>query len=103
MKKPITKTLKINLSEEERKSNHALLFELQEKSIRPIINFFTWASAIMLFAIFGFAFIEHFYPTTVVSNNVITDKVMIAAVGAVAIQSGAILVAAFRGMFSKEK
>lgn len=89
---------RISLVEEESKTFGELQIALQEKSIRPIINFFRWANSIMLFAIFGFAFLEHFSAN---ANPVITDKVIIAAVGAVAVQSGAILIAAFRGMFAK--
>jgi hypothetical protein len=45
------------------------------------------------------AAIEHFTPTP---NPIITDKVVIAASGGITIQSGAIILAAFRGLFSEK-
>ena len=101
MKRPTQKTLRLRLSEIESQDFDDLKIAFQERSIRPIIKFFLWANSLMLIAIFIFAGIEHFYPPTINDFRIVTDKVLIAAVGGTAFQSGAILIAAFRGLFSR--
>jgi len=102
MKKPAQpRVIRLNLSEEERPF-HVLQIEFQERTIRPIVRFFTWTNSILLIAIFVFAMIEHFFPQSNSATNIITDKVIIAAIGGISVQAGAILIAAVKGLFSRQ-
>jgi hypothetical protein len=94
------KSLRMKLSEVENSDFSELKIQMQERSLKPIINFFRWTNWCMLAAILCLAFLEWKFPPSSPEFKVITDKVMIAAVGAVAVQSGAILIAAFKGLFS---
>ena len=102
---PAKTTPRISLKEEELRSDQQLsvaiqqlIVDQQDRALTPIIQFFVYMNVVLLVSVFVFGMIEHFTPT---QAPVITDKVFIASVGAVAIQSGAIIIAAFRGLFSK--
>lgn len=71
--------------------------KLQKKELRLVRNFFIWANIAVAVAVLLMALVEHFSPST---HVVITDKVMIAAIAGVTVQSGAIMLAAFKGLFS---
>jgi uncharacterized membrane protein YjfL (UPF0719 family) len=101
MKSPPRKTIRLKLSEVAEQEIVGLKIEFQERSLRPIIDFFRWTNWGMLAALLSFALLEWYWPPVGNSSKVVTDKVLIAAVGGIAVQSGAILIAAFRGLFSK--
>lgn len=71
--------------------------KLQKKELRKITTFFITANVIIGLVIAGMGALEHFYPS---DHYIITEKVLIAAVGGVTLQSGAIILAAFKGLFS---
>ncbi len=97
---PPSNSIRLKLSELA-DQNGDLKIDFQERSLRPIIDFFRWTNWVMLAALFGFALLEWQWPPLQGAEKVITDKVLMAAVGGVAVQSGAILIAAFKGLFSK--
>jgi hypothetical protein len=72
--------------------------KLQKKELRKISNFFIFANLVVLAGVLVVGVIEHFYPNN--NHYIITDKVMVAAIAGVTIQSGAIILAAFKGLFS---
>jgi hypothetical protein len=71
--------------------------KLQKRELGKISNFFIGANLAIALVIVALALIEHFHPTP---TKVITDKVIIAAIGGITIQAGAIILAAFKGLFS---
>lgn len=71
---------------------------LQKRELRKITNFFIIANSVMAGGVLLLALIDHFNP---LGRPVITERVIIAAIAGTALQSGAIILAAFRGLFSK--
>lgn len=100
-KTPAKKTLaqRIRLSSLSKKESGVSEKErLQGDALRPIIGFFIWANLIVLATVFGMALIEHFFPVAS-KALIITDKVIIAAIAGITIQTAAIIIAAFKGLF----
>ena len=73
--------------------------KIQKRELRRIVSFFIWANLAVGAAIVGLTVLEHLVPS---SSRVITDKVIIAAIAGVTVQSGAIVLAAFKGLFGKK-
>lgn len=94
-------TIRLNLSDIEHSTGPHMKIQLQKNSLEPIIDYFRYTSWAMLAFVVAMTLIEHFWPPASSDFRVVTDKVMITAVGSVALQSGAIIIAAFRGLFAK--
>lgn len=73
--------------------------KIQKRELRRIVSFFIWANLAVGASILGIAVLEHLLPS---ATRVITDKVIIAAIAGVTLQSGAIVLAAFKGLFAKK-
>ncbi|MFZ1965270.1 MAG: hypothetical protein WAU78_17705 [Roseiarcus sp.] len=73
--------------------------KLQEKTLSPIVSFFIWANSVVGVAVLGLAIIEMFLPPS--HATIVTDKVIIALISGLTIQVGAVIIAAFKGLFSK--
>lgn len=73
--------------------------KIQKRAIRKIIKFYIGVHYICLLTIIGFYLLERLAFTPI--SYVITDKVMLAFVGALAVQSAGIIVAAFSGLFKE--
>ena len=93
--------IRLNLSEVESSTSPHLKIKLQKDSLEPIINYFRYTTWTMLAFVVVMAILEHFSPPASPEFRVVTDKVIITAIGSVALQSGAIIIAAFRGLFAK--
>jgi hypothetical protein len=74
--------------------------EIQREQLRRILTFFMWANAVAGFVVTVMWAIEKFYPPV---QPTITDKVIIAALAGITVQSGAIILAAFKGLFTEKK
>jgi hypothetical protein len=74
--------------------------EIQKEQLRRILTFFMWANAVAGFVITAMWAIEKFYPP---AQPTITDNVIIAALAGITVQSGAIILAAFKGLFTEKK
>jgi hypothetical protein len=74
------------------------LGRLQRKTIMPMVRFFIRANTGILFGIGFFALVEH--GRQPVANPIVTEKVLIAMIGGITVQSAAVIIAAFRGLFS---
>lgn len=72
--------------------------KLQAETLSPIVKFFIWANSVIGFGIFTLAIIEMLLP--VGHANIITDKVIIALIGGLTVQVGAVIIAAFKGLFA---
>jgi hypothetical protein len=70
----------------------------KKKELRKITTFFVTANIVIAVLILVFGLVEHFFPGG--KSPVITDKVFIAAIGGVTLQAGAIILAAFKGLFA---
>ena len=74
--------------------------DFQREMLRPIIRFFIFANCIVLVAIgclAGYeAWLAQFQPD---SQRVVTDRVLVAATASLAVQTGSIIIAAFKGLF----
>ena len=71
--------------------------EIQRIELGKISSFFVYANVAVAAAVVVLALIEHFDPRPI---HVVTEKVLIAAIAGVTVQAGAIVLAAFRGLFS---
>jgi hypothetical protein len=74
--------------------------QIQKEELRRILTFFMWANAIAGLLVSISWVIEHITPP---AQPTITDKVIIAALAGITIQSGAIILAAFKGLFTEKK
>ena len=72
---------------------------LQRETLRPIVKFFIWANSVTGGGILALAMLEMFLPTT--HTPIVTDKVLIALIGGLTVQVGAVIIAAFKGLFAK--
>ncbi|MHC2278881.1 hypothetical protein ACVME8_005492 [Bradyrhizobium diazoefficiens] len=72
--------------------------EIQKEQLRRILTFFMWANAVAGVVITTMWAIEYFDPPP---QPTITDKVIIAALAGITVQSGAIILSAFKGLFKK--
>ena len=72
---------------------------LQGQVLPPIVTFFIGANSTVGIAVFGLAIIEMFLPST--HTPIVTDKVVIALIGGLTVQVGAVIIAAFKGLFAK--
>lgn len=72
--------------------------KLQDKSLSPIVQFFCFANAGIGTAIFIIAILELILPDT--HPYIVTDKVLIALIGGFTLQVGAVIIAAFKGLFA---
>lgn len=72
---------------------------IQKRELRRILTFFMWANAAAGAAVILLALIEH---KSFTLRPIITDKVVIAALAGITLQSGAIIIAAFKGLFSEK-
>ena len=73
--------------------------KIQKKELRRILTFFIVTNVAAAVLISGMALIEHFTATL---HPIITDKVVIAALAGITLQSGAIILTAFKGLFSEK-
>jgi hypothetical protein len=73
--------------------------KIQKKELRRILTFFMATNIAAGALISGMALIEHFTATL---HPIITDKVVIAALAGITLQSGAIILTAFKGLFSEK-
>ena len=74
--------------------------EIQKEQLRRILTFFMWANAIAGMVITAMWAIEYLDPPL---QPTITDKVIIAALAGITVQSGAIILSAFKGLFREKK
>jgi hypothetical protein len=74
--------------------------QIQKEELRRILTFFMWANAVAGLLVSIMWAIEHIAPP---GQPTITDKVIIAALAGITIQSGAIILAAFKGLFTEKK
>lgn len=72
---------------------------LQKRQLRRITTFFIWSNVAVGSVVTVLALIEHFFPSG--GPKIITDRVLIAVIGGLTVQAGAIILAAIRGLFSK--
>ncbi len=72
--------------------------KLQEKTLSPIVRFFCFANAGVAAAICIIAVIELFLPSG--HQYIVTDKVLIALISGLTLQGGAVIIAAFKGLFA---
>ena len=70
---------------------------LQKRELRKITTFFIGANIVIGLLIAALGVIERLVHA---DTYVITEKVLIAAIGGVTLQSGAIVLAAFKGLFA---
>jgi hypothetical protein len=70
--------------------------KLQKRQLRRIVTFFIWANGSLGAFVGAFAFLERLYPH---SHPIITERVLIATISGLTVQVGAIIIAAFRGLF----
>jgi len=71
---------------------------LQHKVLWPVVKFFIYANTATGIAVFALAGLETLLPPTHVP--IVTEKVIIALIGGLTVQVGAVIIAAFRGLFS---
>jgi hypothetical protein len=74
--------------------------EIQREQLRRILTFFMWANAVAGLVVTGMWTIEYLHPPV---HPTITDKVIIAVLAGITVQSGAIILAAFKGLFTEKK
>ena len=74
--------------------------KLQKRELSKITTFFIGANIVIGILILLFGAIEHYHPNG--KPHVITDKVLIAAIAGVTVQAGAIILAAFKGLFARK-
>ena len=74
--------------------------QIQKEELRRILTFFMWANAVAGLVVSVMWAIEHLAPP---AQSTITDKVIIAALAGITVQSGAIILAAFKGLFTEKK
>jgi hypothetical protein len=74
--------------------------QIQKEELRRILTFFMWANAIAGLLVSVMWVVEHVAPPAVPT---ITEKVIIAALAGITIQSGAIILAAFKGLFLEKR
>jgi hypothetical protein len=72
--------------------------QIQKEELRRILTFFMWANAAAGILVTGMWIVEHIAP---LAQPTITEKVIIAALAGITVQSGAIILAAFKGLFKK--
>ena len=72
----------------------------QRQQLRRMVRFFLVGNISIGIFIAAFALLEHFLPLG--RPNIITDKVLISAIGGITLQTGAIIVAAFKGLFGNK-
>jgi hypothetical protein len=89
----------INLENEKWKDRRSRR-KIQKRELRRILSFFIAANVSAGVLISIMALIEHF---TTTPHPIITDKVVIAALAGITLQSGAIILAAFKGLFSEKR
>jgi hypothetical protein len=73
--------------------------KIQKKQLRRVMSFFIWANLVAGILIATMAGIEHF---TVTPHPIITPNVIIAYLSGITVQSGAAILAAFKGLFSEK-
>lgn len=73
--------------------------KIQKRELRKITTFFIAANIVIALIILLFGLLEHFQD--LFRPKIITEKVIIAAIGGVTLQAGAIILAAFKGLFSE--
>jgi hypothetical protein len=69
---------------------------LQKRELRRIVTFFISANIALGGFVALFAVLEHFHAP---SHPVITERVLIATITGLTLQAGAIVIAAFKGLF----
>jgi hypothetical protein len=74
--------------------------EIQREQLRRILTFFMWANAVAGFVVSAMWTIEYLDPP---AHPIITDRVIIAALAGITVQSGAIILAAFKGLFTEKR
>lgn len=73
---------------------------LQGKVLSPIVNFFIFLNCFIIALVGGLAIADiTFTAKAIPHQNIINDKVIIAVISATAVQTAAIIIAAFRGLF----
>jgi hypothetical protein len=73
--------------------------QIQKEELRRILTFFMWANAAAGLIVTIMWGIEHI---ALPAQPTITDKVIIAALAGITVQSGAIILAAFKGLFTEK-
>lgn len=69
---------------------------IQKRELRRIVTFFIASNAVAGGGILALAFFEYCKPS---AAPIVTDKVLMTLIGGITIQSGAIILAAFKGLF----
>ena len=87
----LAKDLKLEAARDQRRKRR-----LQKRQLRRIVTFFIWANAVLGAFVAVFAVVEYVYPP---SRPIITERVVISIVGGLTLQVGAIIIAAFKGLF----
>lgn len=70
---------------------------LQAATLEPVVTFFIRANQAVGIGVFGLAVLEHFWPMG--RESIVTEKVLIALIGGLTLQVGAVIIAAFKGLF----
>lgn len=99
--RPKTETIEIR-QEEKGLEVSEKRFEFQKKSLNRIRKLFKWFNIALLGFVFIFALIEKIYPPATDSGYIITDKVIIGIIAGLTAQIGAIVLAAYKGLFSSK-
>lgn len=75
--------------------------EFQKEMLGPFVKFFIRVNMIVLLTVGIIAVCETIMVWHQLNvQRIVTDKVLIAAIGSIAIQTAAIIIAAFKGLFS---
>lgn len=95
------KTETIPLSKEEKGLGNISeqRFNFQKKSLNRIRKLFQWFNIALFSFVAFFAIIEKIFPPAA-GANIITDKVIIGIIAGITAQIGAVVLAAYKGMFA---
>jgi hypothetical protein len=87
----LSKDLQLEAARDQRRKR-----SLQKRQLRRVITFFIWANIVLGTVITAFAVAEYIHPPM---HPIISERVIIAAIGGLTVQAGAIIIAAFKGLF----
>lgn len=78
-------------------------FRFQKKSLNRIRRMFLRFNVALLIFLTFFALLEKIFPPTASAQHIITDKVIIGIIAGMTAQIGAVVLAAYKGMFTGKK
>lgn len=95
----VTETIPLSKAEKGLGDISEQRFNFQKKSLNRIRKLFQWFNVAILSFVAVFALIEKIIPPNA-DANIITDKVIIAIIAGMTAQIGAVVLAAYKGMFA---